>query len=138
MMIYVEAFGLLMGSLILIGGLIIGLSAVLRQPIRVVTAKLITSAAASAAAGFSAWAGWQAIVVKHVCVISASPTLLQAMAADVGVMLLAAAAAAAVGFFATAAVTTWHDDSWKQDAKYRDYVEKHYGAGAVRDAWKNS
>lgn len=138
MMIYFEAFGLLMGSVILIGGLIAGLSAVLRQPIRVVTVKLITSAAAVALAGFSAWAGWQAIVVKHVCVISSLPTLLQAMITDVCVIMLAAAAAAAVGFFVTAAVVTWHADSWKQDEKYRDYVEKHYGAGAVRDAWKNS
>lgn len=138
MMIYFEALGLLAVFAILIVGLIIGLSIVLRQPVMVVLVSLIMSVAAIVAAGFLAWIGWQAIVVKQVCVISASPTLLQAMVTDVCAIMLTVVVAAAVGCFATLAVAVWYADSWKQNEKYQDYVKKHYGDGAVKDAWKHS
>lgn len=138
MTIYIEALGLLAVFAILIVGLIIGLSAVLRQPIMVVLVSLMMSVTAIAAAGFLAWIGWQAIVVKQVCVISASPTLLQAMVTDVCTIMLTVVVAAAVGCFATLAVAVWYADSWKQNEKYQDYVKKHYGDGAVKDAWKHS
>lgn len=138
MMIYFEALGLLAVFAILIVGLIIGLSIVLRQPVMVVLVSLIMSVAAIVAAGFLAWIGWQAIVVKQVCVISASPTLLQAMVTDVCTIMLTVVVAAAVGCFATLAVAVWYADSWKQNEKYQDYVKKHYGDGAVKDAWKHS
>ena len=70
MMIYFEALGLLAVFAIAIVGLIIGLSVVLRQPVMVTLVSLIMSVAAIAAAGVLAWVGWQAIVVKQVCVIS--------------------------------------------------------------------
>lgn len=138
MMIYFEALGLLAVFAILIVGLIIGLSIVLRQPIMVVLVSLIMSVTAITAAGFLAWIGWQAIVVKQVCVISASPTLLQAMITDICTIMLTVVVAAAVGCFATLAVAVWYADSWKQNEKYQDYVKKHYGDGAVKDAWKHS
>lgn len=138
MMIYFEALGLLAVFAILIVGLIIGLSVVLRQPIMVVLVSLVMSVAAIAAAGFLVWIGWQAIVVKQVCVISASPTLLQAMITDICTIMLTVVVAAAVGCFATLAVAVWYADSWKQNEKYQDYVKKHYGDGAVKDAWKHS
>lgn len=138
MMIYFEALGLLAVFAILIVGLIIGLSVVLRQPIMVVLVSLVMSVTAIAAAGFLAWVGWQAIVVKQVCVISASPTLLQAMITDICTIMLTVVVAAAVGCFATLAVAVWYADSWKQNEKYQNYVKKHYGDGAVKDAWKHS
>lgn len=138
MMIYFEALGLLAGFAILIVGLIIGLSVVLRQPIMVTLVSLVTSAAAIAAAGFLAWVGWQAIVVKQVCVISASPTLWQAMITDICTIMLTAVVAAAVGCFVTLAIAAWYADSWKQNEKYQNYVKKHYGDGAIKDAWKHS
>lgn len=138
MMIYIEALGLLAVFAILIVGLVIGLSAVLRQPIMVVLVSLMMSVTAIAAAGFLAWVGWQAIVVKQVCVISASPTLLQAMITDICTIMLTVVVAAAVGCFVTLAVAVWHADSWKQNEKYQNYVKKHYGDGAVKDAWKHS
>lgn len=138
MMIYIEALGLLAVFAILIVGLIIGLSVVLRQPIMVVLVSLVMSVTAIAAAGFLAWVGWQAIVVKQVCVISASPTLLQAMVTDICTIMLTVVVAAAVGCFVTLAVAVWYTDSWKQNEKYQNYVKKHYGDGAVKDAWKHS
>ena len=138
MMIYLEALGLLAVFAILIVGLIIGLSVVLRQPVMVTLVSLVMSVAAIAAAGFLAWIGWQAIVVKQVCVISASPTLLQAMITDICAIMLTVVVAAAVGCFATLAVAAWCADSWKQNEKYQDYVKKHYGDGAIKDAWKHS
>lgn len=138
MMIYFEALGLLAVFAILIVGLIIGLSVVLRQPIMVVLVSLVMSVTAIAAAGFLAWVGWQAIVVKQVCVISTSPTLLQAMITDICTIMLTVVVAAAVGCFVTLAVAVWYADSWKQNEKYQDYVKKHYGDGAVKDAWKHS
>lgn len=138
MMIYFEALGLLAVFAILIVGLIIGVSVVLRQPIMVVLVSLVMSVAAIAAAGFLAWVGWQAIVIKQVCVISASPTLLQAMVTDICTIMLTVVVAAAVGCFATLAVAVWYADSWKQNEKYQNYVKKHYGDGAVKDAWKHS
>lgn len=138
MMIYIEALGLLAVFAILIVGLIIGLSVVLHQPIMVVLVSLVMSVTAIAAAGFLAWVGWQAIVVKQVCVISASPTLLQAMITDICTIMLTVVVAAAVGCFVTLAVAVWYADSWKQNEKYQDYVKKHYGDGAVKDAWKHS
>lgn len=138
MMIYFEALGLLAGFAILIVGLVIGLSVVLRQPAMVTLVSLIMSVVAIVAAGVLAWVGWQAIVVKQVCVISASPTLLQAMITDVCAIMLTVVVAAAVGCFVTLAVAAWYADSWKQNEKYQDYVKKHYGDGAVKDAWKHS
>lgn len=138
MMIYFEALGLLAVFAILIVGLIIGLSVVLRQPIMVVLVSLVMSVAAIAAAGFLAWVGWQAIVVKQVCVISASPTLLQAMVTDICTIMLAVIIAAAVGCFVTLAIAAWYADSWKQNEKYQDYVKKHYDDRAIKDAWKHS
>lgn len=138
MMIYFEALGLLAVLASLIVGLIIGLSIVLRQPIMVTLVSLIMSVTAIVAAGFLAWIGWQAIVVKQVCVISSSPTLLQAMITDVCTIMLTVVVAAAVGCFATLAVAVWYTDSWKQNEKYQNYVKKHYGDGAVKEAWKHS
>ena len=138
MMIYIEALGLLAGFAILIVGLIIGLSVVLRQPVMVTLVSVMMSVAAIAAAGFLAWIGWQAIVVKQVCVISASPTLWQAMITDICTIMLTVVVAAAVGCFVTLAIAAWYADSWKQNEKYQDYVEKHYGDGAIKDAWKHS
>lgn len=138
MMIYFEALGLLAVFAILIVGLIIGLSVVLRQPVMVTLVSLVMSVAAIAAAGFLAWIGWQAIVVKQVCVLSASPTLLQAMVTDICTIMLTVAVAAAVGCFVTLAIAVWYADSWKQNEKYQNYVKKHYGDGAVKDAWKHS
>lgn len=138
MMIYFEALGLLAVFAILIVGLIIGLSVVLRQPVMVTLVSLVMSVVAIAAAGFLAWIGWQAIVVKQVCVISASPTLLQAMVTDICTIVLTVVIAAAVGCFVTLAVAVWYADSWKQNEKYQNYVKKHYGDGAVKDAWKHS
>lgn len=138
MMIYFEALGLLAVFAILIVGLIMGLSIVLRQPVMVTLVSLVMSVAAITAAGFLAWIGWQAIVVKQVYVISASPTLLQAMVTDICVIMLAVVVVAAVGCFVTLAVAAWYTDSWKQNEKYQDYVKKHYGDGAVKDAWKHS
>ena len=138
MMIYFEALGLLAVFAILIVGLIIGLSVVLRQPVMVTLVSLVMSVAAIATAGFLAWIGWQAIVVKQVCVISASPTLLQAMITDICTIMLTVVVAAAVGCFVTLAVAVWYADSWKQNEKYQNYVKKHYGEGAVKDAWKHS
>lgn len=138
MMIYFEALGLLAGFAILIVGLVIGLSVVLRQPVMVTLVSLIMSVVAIVAAGVLAWVGWQAIVVKQVCVISASPTLLQAMITDVCTIMLTVVVAAAVGCFVTLAAAAWCADSWKQNEKYQDYVKKHYGDGAVKDAWKHS
>lgn len=138
MMIYFEALGLLAVFAVLIVGLSIGLSIVLRQPVMVTLVSLIISVAAIAAAGFLAWIGWQAIVVKQVCVISASPTLLQAMITDICAIMLTVIVAAAVGCFATLAIAVWFTDSWKQNEKYQDYVKKHYDDGAVKDAWKHS
>ena len=138
MMIYFEALGLLAVLAALIVGLIIGLSVVLRQPVMVTLVSLIISVAAIAAAGFLAWIGWQAIVVKQVCVISASPTLLQAMITDICTIMLTVVIAAAVGCFVTLAVAVWYADSWKQNEKYQAYVKKHYGDGAVKDAWRHS
>lgn len=138
MMIYFEALGLLAVFAILIVGLIIGLSVVLRQPVMVTLVSLAMSVTAITAAGFLAWVGWQAIVVKQVCVISASPTLLQAMITDICTIMLTVVVAAAVGCFATLAVAVWYTDSWKQNEKYQDYVKKHYGDGAVKDAWRHS
>ena len=120
MMIYFEALGLLTVLASLIVGLIIGLSIVLRLPIMVVLVSLVMSVTAIAAAGFLAWVGWQAIVVKQVCVISASPTLLQAMITDICTIMLTVVVAAAVGCFATLAVAVWYADSWKQNEKYQD------------------
>ena len=138
MMIYFEALGLLAVLAALIVGLIIGLSVVLRQPVMVTLVSLIISVAAIDAAGFLAWIGWQAIVVKQVCVISASPTLLQAMITDICTIMLTVVIAAAVGCFVTLAVAVWYADSWKQNEKYQAYVKKHYGDGAVKDAWRHS
>lgn len=138
MMIYFEALGLLAVFVILIVGLVIGLSVVLRQPIMVVLVSLVMSVTAIVAAGFLAWVGWQAIVVKQVCVISASPTLLQAMVTDVCTIMLTVVVAAAVGCFVTLAVAVWYADSWKQNEKYQNYVKKHYDDGAIKDAWKHS
>lgn len=138
MMIYFEALGLLAVFAILIVGLIIGLSVVLRQPIMVVLVSLVMSVTAITAAGFLAWVGWQAIVVKQVCVISASPTLLQAMVTDICVVMLTVMIAAVVGCCVTFAIAVWYADSWKQNEKYQNYVKKHYGDGAVKDAWKHS
>lgn len=138
MMIYFEALGLLAGFAILIVGLIIGLSLVLRQPIMVTLVSLVMSVAAIVAAGFLAWVGWQAIVVKQVCVISTSPTLVQAMITDICVIMLTVVVAAAVGCFVTLAIAAWYADSWKQNEKYQNYVKKHYGDGAVKDAWRHS
>lgn len=138
MIIYFEALGLLAVFAILIVGLIIGLSVVLRQPVMVTLVSLVMSVTAIAAAGFLAWIGWQAIVVKQVCVISASPTLLQAMVTDVCTIMLTVVVAAAVGCFATLAVAVWYADSWKQNEKYQNYVKKHYDEGAIKDAWKHS
>lgn len=137
-MIYFEALGLLAVFVILIVGLVIGLSVVLRQPIMVVLVSLVMSVTAIVAAGFLAWVGWQAIVVKQVCVISASPTLLQAMVTDVCTIMLTVVVAAAVGCFVTLAVAVWYADSWKQNEKYQNYVKKHYDDGAIKDAWKHS
>lgn len=138
MMIYFEALGLLAVFAILIVGLVIGLSIVLRQPVMVTLVSLMMSVAAIAAAGFLAWIGWQAIVVKQVCVISASPTLLQAMVTDICTIMLTVVVAAAVGCFVTLAIAVWYADSWKQNEKYQNYVKKHYGDGAVKDAWRHS
>ena len=138
MMIYFEALGLLAVFTILIVGLIIGLSVVLRQPVMVTLVSLVMSVTAITAAGFLAWVGWQAIVVKQVCVISASPTLLQAMVTDICVVMLTVIIAAVVGCCVTFAVAVWYADSWKQNEKYQNYVKKHYGDGAVKDAWKHS
>lgn len=138
MMIYFEALGLLAVFAIVIVGLIIGLSIVLRQPIMVTLVSLVMSVTAITAAGFLAWIGWQALVVKQVCVISASPTLLQAMITDICTIMLTVVVAAAVGCFVTLAVAVWYADSWKQNEKYQNYVKKHYGDGAVKDAWKHS
>lgn len=138
MMIYFEALGLLAAFAILIVGLIIGLSLVLRQPIMVTLVSLVMSVAAITAAGFLAWVGWQAIVVKQVCVISTSPTLVQAMITDICVIMLTVVVAAAVGCFVTLAIAAWYADSWKQNEKYQAYVKKHYGDGAVKDAWRHS
>lgn len=138
MMIYFEALGLLAGFAILIVGLIIGLSIVLRQPVMVTLVSLMMSVAAIAAAGFLAWIGWQAIVVKQVCVISASPTLLQAMVTDICTIMLTVVVAAAVGCFATLAIAVWFTDSWKQNEKYQDYVKKHYDGQAIKEAWRHS
>lgn len=140
MMIYFEALGLLAVFVILIVGLVIGLSVVLRQPVMVTLVSLVMSVTAITAAGFLAWVGWQAIVVKQVCVISASPTLLQAMVTDVCTIMLTVvvAAAAAVGCFVTLAIAVWYTDSWKQNEKYQNYVKKHYDEGAIKEAWKHS
>ena len=138
MMMYIEALGLLAGFAIVIVGLIIGLSVVLRQPIMVTLVSLVMSVAAIIAAGFLAWVGWQAIVVKQVCVISASPTLLQAMITDISTIMLTVVVAAVVGCFVTLVIAVWYADSWKQNEKYQNYVKKHYGDGAVKDAWKHS
>ena len=138
MMIYFEALGLLAVFVILIVGLVIGLSVVLRQPVMVTLVSLIMSVVAIAAAGVLAWVGWQAIVVKQVCVISASPTLLQAMITDVCTIMLTVVVAAAVGCFVTLAIAAWYADSWKQNEKYQDYVKKHYSDQAIKDAWKHS
>lgn len=137
-MIYFEALGLIAVFASLIAGLIIGLSVVLRQPVMVTLVSLMMSVTAIAVAGFLAWIGWQAIVVKQVCVISASPTLWQAMVTDMCAIMLTAVVAAAVGCFVTLAIAVWYADSWKQNEKYQDYVKKHYGDGAVKDAWKHS
>lgn len=138
MMIYFEALGLLAVFAVLIVGLVIGLSVVLRQPVMVTLVSLMMSVAAIVAAGFLAWVGWQAIVVKQVYVISASPTLLQAMITDICVIMLTVVVAAAVGCFVTLAIAAWYADSWKQNEKYQNYVKKHYGDGAIKDAWKRS
>lgn len=138
MMIYFEALGLLAVFAVLIVGLVIGLSVVLRQPVMVTLVSLIMSVAAIVAAGVLAWVGWQAIVVKQVYVISASPTLLQAMITDICVIMLTVVVAAAVGCFVTLAIAAWYADSWKQNEKYQNYVKKHYGDGAIKDAWKRS
>lgn len=138
MTIYFEALGLLAGLTILIVGVIIGLSIVLRQPVMVTLVSLIMSVVALVAAGFLVWVGWQAIVVKQVCVISASPTLLQAMVTDVCTIMLTVVVAAAVGCFVTLAIAVWYTDSWKQNEKYQDYVKKHYNGEAIKDAWKHS
>lgn len=138
MMIYFEALGLLAVFAVLIVGLIIGLSVVLRQPIMVTLVSLVMSVAAIAAAGFLAWVGWQAIVVKQVCVLSVTPTLWQAMVTDICVIMLTVVVAAAVGCFVTLAIAVWYADSWKQHEKYQNYVKKHYGDGAVKDAWRHS
>ena len=138
MMIYFEALGLLAVFAVLIVGLIIGLSVVLRQPVMVTLVSVVMSVAAIAAAGFLAWIGWQAIVVKQVCVISASPTLLQAMITDICTIMLTVVVAAAVGCFVTLAIAVWYADSWKQNEKYQNYVKKHYGDAAVKDAWRHS
>ena len=138
MMIYFEALGLLAVLASLIVGLVISLSVVLRQPVMVTLVSLIMSAAALAAAGALAWVSWQAIVVKQVCVISASPTLVQAMITDICTIMLTVVVAAAVGCFVALAVAAWYADSWKQNEKYQNYVKKHYGDGAVKDAWKHS
>lgn len=138
MMIYFEALGLLAVFAVLIVGLVIGLSVVFRQPVMVTLVSLVMSVVALAAAGFLAWVGWQAIVVKQVCVISASPTLLQAMITDICTIMLTVVVAAAVGCFVTLAIAVWYADSWKQNEKYQNYVKKHYGEGAVKDAWRHS
>lgn len=138
MMIYFEALGLLAAFAVLIVGLVIGLSVVLRQPVMVTLISLIMSVVALVAAGVLAWVGWQAIVVKQVYVISASPTLLQAMITDICTIMLTVVVAAAVGCFVTLAIAAWYADSWKQNEKYQAYVKKHYGDGAVKDAWKHS
>lgn len=138
MMIYIEALGLLAVLASLIVGLVIGLSVVLRQPVMVTLVSLVMSVTAIVAAGFLAWVGWQAIVVKQVFVISASPTLLQAMVTDVCTIMLTVIVAAAVGCFVTLAVAVWYADSWKQNEKYQNYVKKHYDDGAIKDAWKHS
>lgn len=138
MMIYFEALGLLAVFVILIVGLVIGLSVVLRQPVMVTLVSLIMSVVALVAAGVLAWVGWQAIVVKQVCVISASPTLLQAMVTDICTIMLTVVVAAAVGCFATLAVAAWYADSWKQNEKYQNYVKKHYSDQAIKEAWKHS
>lgn len=138
MMIYFEALGLLAVFAIAIVGLIIGLSVVLRQPVMVTLVSLIMSVVALVAAGVLAWVGWQAIVVKQVCVISASPTLLQAMVTDICTIMLTVVVAAAVGCFATLAVAAWYADSWKQNEKYQNYVKKHYSDQAIKEAWKHS
>ena len=96
------------------------------------------SVAAIVAAGFLAWVGWQAIVVKQVYVISVSPTLWQAMVTDICAIMLTVVVAAAVGCFVTLAIAAWYADSWKQNEKYQNYVKKHYGDGAIKDAWKRS
>ena len=138
MMIYFEALGLLAVFVILIVGLVISLSVVLRQPVMVTLVSLIMSVVALVAAGFLAWVGWQAIVVKQVCVISASPTLWQAMVTDICTIMLTVVVAAAVGCFVTLAVAAWYADSWKQNEKYQDYVKKHYSDQAIKEAWKHS
>ena len=138
MMIYFEALGLLAVFVILIVGLVIGLSVVLRQPVMVTLVSLIMSVVALVAAGVLAWVGWQAIVVKQVCVISASPTLLQAMVTDICTIMLTVVVAAAVGCFVTLAIAVWYADSWKQNEKYQNYVKKHYSDQAIKDAWKHS
>lgn len=138
MMIYIDALGLLAVFAIVIFGLVMGLSIFLRQPIMVTLASLLMSVAAIAAAGFLVWIGWQVIVVKQVCVLSASPTLLQAMVTDICTIMLTVVVAAAVGCFVTLAIAVWYTDSWKQNEKYQNYVKKHYGDGAVKDAWRHS
>ena len=138
MMIYFEALGLLAVFVSLLVGLIICLSIVLRQPIMVVLVSLIMSVTALVSAGFLVWVGWQALVVKQVCVISSSPTLLQAMVTDICVVMLTVIIAAVVGCCVTFAVAVWYADSWKQNEKYQNYVKKHYDEGAIKDAWKNS
>lgn len=138
MMIYFEALGLLAVFAVLIVGLVIGLSVVLRQPVMVTLTSLIMSVVAIVAAGVLAWVGWQAIVVKQVCVISASPTLLQAMITDICTIMLTVVVAAAVGCFATLAIAVWYADSWKQNEKYQNYVKKHYSDQAIKEAWKHS
>ena len=138
MMIYFEALGLLAAFAVLIVGLVIGLSVVLRQPVMVTLVSLMMSVAAIVAAGFLAWVGWQAIVVKQVYVISVSPTLWQAMVTDICAIMLTVVVAAAVGCFVTLAIAAWYADSWKQNEKYQNYVKKHYGDGAIKDAWKRS
>lgn len=138
MMIYFEALGLLAVFAILIVGLIICLSVVLRQPIMVVLVSLIMSVTALVSAGFLVWVGWQALVVKQVCVISASPTLLQAMVTDICVVMLTVMIAAVVGCCVTFAIAVWYADSWKQNEKYQNYVKNHYDEGAIKEAWKHS
>ena len=138
MMIYFEALGLLAVFVSLLVGLIICLSIVLRQPIMVVLVSLIMSVTALVSAGFLVWVGWQALVVKQVCVISSSPTLLQAMVTDICVVMLTVMIAAVVGCCITFAIAVWYADSWKQNEKYQNYVKKHYDEGAIKDAWKNS
>lgn len=138
MMIYFEALGLLAVLASLIVGLVIGLSVVLRQPVMVTLVSLVMSVTAITAAGFLVWVGWQALVVKQVCVISASPTLLQAMVTDICVVMLTVVVAAAVGCCVTFAIAVWYADSWKQNEKYQNYVKKHYDDGAIKDAWKHS